>query len=63
MTEHAPSVPLSSQAPGAALTRPPADEADVIVAGAGPAGATTAFYLAQSGLDVLMLEKARFPRE
>ena len=43
--------------------RPPADEADVIVVGAGPAGATTAFYLAQAGLDVLLLEKARFPRE
>jgi menaquinone-9 beta-reductase len=35
----------------------------VIVVGAGPAGATTAFYLAQSGLDVLLLEKSRFPRE
>jgi geranylgeranyl reductase family protein len=33
------------------------------VVGAGPAGATTAFYLAQSGLDVLLLEKSRFPRE
>jgi geranylgeranyl reductase family protein len=43
--------------------QPPADEADVIVVGAGPSGATTAFYLAQSGLDVLVLEKARFPRE
>ena len=63
MTEHAPSARLSSQAPDAALTRPPADEADVIVAGAGPSGATTAFYLAQSGLDVLLLEKSRFPRE
>ena len=31
--------------------------------GAGPAGATTAFYLAQAGLDVLLLEKSRFPRE
>ena len=31
--------------------------------GAGPAGSTTAFYLAQSGLDVLLLEKSRFPRE
>jgi geranylgeranyl reductase family protein len=41
----------------------PADAADVIVVGAGPAGSTTAFYLAQAGLDVLLLEKSRFPRE
>ena len=53
MTEHAPPAP----------NQPPADEADVIVVGAGPSGATTAFYLAQSGLDVLVLEKSRFPRE
>ena len=53
MTDHAPPTP----------NKPPADEADVIVVGAGPAGATTAFYLAQSGLDVLLLEKSRFPRE
>ncbi|MBO3747054.1 geranylgeranyl reductase family protein [Streptosporangiaceae bacterium NEAU-GS5] len=38
-------------------------DADVIVVGAGPAGSTTAFYLAQAGLDVLLLEKAHFPRE
>ncbi|MFG2820772.1 geranylgeranyl reductase family protein [Kitasatospora sp. NPDC048365] len=37
--------------------------ADVIVVGAGPAGATTAYYLAQAGLDVLLLEKTEFPRE
>ena len=37
--------------------------ADVIVVGAGPAGSTTAFHLAQAGLDVLLLEKTRFPRE
>ncbi len=55
MTEHAPPAPAPKQ--------PPADEADVIVVGAGPSGATTAFYLAQSGLDVLLLEKSRFPRE
>ena len=38
-------------------------DADVIVVGAGPAGATTAYHLAQAGLDVLMLEKTAFPRE
>ena len=79
MTEHAPpgtspsnghdaALPAPGPAPGPPpgpppARRPPADEADVIVVGAGPAGATTAFYLAQSGLDVLLLEKARFPRE
>jgi menaquinone-9 beta-reductase len=39
------------------------DTADVIVVGAGPAGSATAFYLAAAGLDVLVLEKSRFPRE
>jgi geranylgeranyl reductase family protein len=67
VTEHAPPKSRPSNGPAAALSspgqRPPADEADVIVVGAGPAGATTAFYLAQSGLDVLLLEKSRFPRE
>src|SRR5690242_382772 len=36
---------------------------DVIVVGAGPAGSTTAYYLAKAGLDVLLLEKTEFPRE
>ena len=39
------------------------NDADVIVVGAGPAGATTAYYLAQAGLDVLLLEKSAFPRD
>ncbi|MBQ6640136.1 MAG: geranylgeranyl reductase family protein [Saccharopolyspora sp.] len=43
--------------------RGPNDDADVIVVGAGPAGATAATYLARSGLDVLLLEKSVFPRE
>ncbi len=40
-----------------------AQRADVIVVGAGPAGSTAAAYLAKSGLDVLLVEKSRFPRE
>jgi menaquinone-9 beta-reductase len=39
------------------------EEADVIVVGAGPAGSAVAYYLASAGLDVLVLEKSRFPRE
>jgi geranylgeranyl reductase family protein len=47
------------------MTRTTADvrQADVIVVGAGPAGSTTAYHLAQSGVDVLLLEKASFPRD
>ena len=45
------------------MTLPPDRAADVIVVGAGPAGSTTAFHLAQAGLDVLLLEKSAFPRE
>ncbi|MGH8825533.1 MAG: geranylgeranyl reductase family protein [Jiangellaceae bacterium] len=40
-----------------------ASDADVIVVGAGPAGSTTAYYLARAGIDVLLLEKAAFPRD
>jgi geranylgeranyl reductase family protein len=40
-----------------------AETADVIVVGAGPGGSTTAYHLARHGLDVLLLEKAEFPRE
>lgn len=35
---------------------------DVIIAGAGPAGSTTAALLAQQGWDVLVLERETFPR-
>lgn len=36
---------------------------DVCVAGAGPSGATCAYYLAHQGRHVLLLEKQRFPRD
>ena len=36
--------------------------ADVIVVGAGPAGAATAWSLARGGLSVVLLDRARFPR-
>ena len=35
----------------------------VLVVGAGPAGAATAYHLAKSGVDVLVLEKGTFPRD
>ncbi len=36
---------------------------DVVVAGAGPAGSATALLLARAGMRVLLLDRARFPRE
>jgi menaquinone-9 beta-reductase len=47
------------------VSRTPVDDrqADVVVVGAGPAGAATAYHLAQAGVDVLLLEKAAFPRD
>jgi electron transfer flavoprotein-quinone oxidoreductase len=36
---------------------------DVIVVGAGPAGATAAMLLAKSGLEVLLLERGKYPGE
>lgn len=38
-------------------------EADVVVVGGGPAGASTAFHLATLGFDVAVLERNTFPRD
>ena len=35
---------------------------DIVIVGAGPAGATAAYLLARAGLQVLILEKKNFPR-
>ncbi|HEX8917249.1 MAG TPA: FAD-dependent oxidoreductase, partial [Chloroflexota bacterium] len=39
-----------------------ADRVDVIVVGAGPAGASAAFFLGQAGRGVLVLEREHLPR-
>ncbi len=36
---------------------------DVVVEGAGPAGATAAYYLAKQGRSVALVDRAKFPRE
>jgi geranylgeranyl reductase family protein len=36
---------------------------DVLVVGAGPAGATAAYHLARHGIDVVAVDRAAFPRE
>jgi geranylgeranyl reductase family protein len=38
-------------------------EREVLVVGGGPAGSATALLLAQAGLDVVLLDAARFPRD
>jgi menaquinone-9 beta-reductase len=38
-------------------------ETDVLVVGAGPGGSAAAYYLARHGVDVTVIDKARFPRE
>jgi flavin-dependent dehydrogenase len=36
---------------------------DVLIEGAGPAGATAAYYLAMQGKKVALVDRAKFPRE
>ena len=45
------------------LVRCGMSDRDVIVVGAGPAGSTAATVLARRGRDVLLLDRAEFPRD
>lgn len=38
-------------------------DAEVLVVGGGPAGSATAFFLARAGVEVCLLDRARFPRD
>lgn len=50
--------------PGSVGAAPvPRADADVIVVGGGPSGASAAYFLARAGANVLLLDRARFPRE
>jgi len=44
-------------------SRAPGSRVDALVVGAGPAGAAAAYWLAERGHRVLVVEKKRFPRE
>jgi geranylgeranyl reductase family protein len=39
------------------------DGAEVVIVGAGPAGSALAYFLARAGREVLLLDKAEFPRD
>jgi geranylgeranyl reductase family protein len=41
----------------------PVSHADAVIVGAGPAGSAAATFLAQAGRDVVLMEKASFPRD
>jgi geranylgeranyl reductase family protein len=56
------SAPAAEVRPSATAADP-ANDADVIVVGAGPSGSSAAYWLAGAGLDVAVLEKSSFPRE
>jgi geranylgeranyl reductase family protein len=38
-------------------------ETQVVIVGGGPAGASTGFFLARQGIDVTLVDRARFPRD
>jgi geranylgeranyl reductase family protein len=49
--------------PHSSVTDLPARDWDVVIAGAGPAGSTTAAHMARAGYRVLLLDRRGFPRD
>ncbi|MBE0448084.1 MAG: NAD(P)/FAD-dependent oxidoreductase [Actinobacteria bacterium] len=39
------------------------EKADVVIVGAGPSGSSIAYFLAELGVDVILIDKSNFPRE
>jgi geranylgeranyl reductase family protein len=56
-------VPAPTTTPVPTPVAAPAATADVVVVGAGPAGCAAAITLARAGREVVVVDKARFPRE
>jgi geranylgeranyl reductase family protein len=54
--------PAKKANPAARPSRPSSAVHDVVIVGAGPAGSACAYWLAQAGWDVVVVEKKHFPR-
>src|ERR1022692_1818250 len=61
----APSSAVRCKTPASGLfcDSPLVTETEVVVVGAGPSGATTALLIAREGHDVVLVDRARFPRD
>jgi geranylgeranyl reductase family protein len=57
------SAPSSAPPAPSAPSVPPPHRADVIIVGAGPAGCAAAIVLRRRGLDVIVIDRATFPRD
>jgi menaquinone-9 beta-reductase len=57
-----PAATSTATSPAAARPAPPHVH-DVVIVGAGPSGASCAYWLAEAGWDVVVVEKKEFPRE
>jgi menaquinone-9 beta-reductase len=58
-----PRTPLTSTSPGRPEAVDDSRVHDVVVVGAGPSGSACAYWLADAGWDVVLVEKKHFPRE